>query len=159
MRRAETAVAALLTLFALGMIREATKLSVGWTGIGPGSGFFPFWLSVGVAVTGVIILTQSLRAPRRVEDSEPFIPQRAWKPLLIVLLPMVTVIALMKWLGIYIGGGLYLAGYMRLVGRFRWPMVVLISVLIPVVLFFIFEKWFLLPLPKGSLLETLLYGR
>ena len=93
------------------------------------------------------------------EDSEPFIPQRAWKPLLIVLLPMVTVIALMKWLGIYIGGGLYLAGYMRLVGRFRWPMVALISVLIPVVLFFIFEKWFLLPLPKGSLLETLLYGR
>jgi hypothetical protein len=158
-RKAETAVAALLTLFALGMIREATKLSVGWTEIGPGSGFFPFWLSVGVAVTGVIILTQSLRAPRTADGDAAFIPPRAWKPLLIVFLPMVAVIALLDWLGIYIGGAVYLAGYTRFVGRFRWVTVVLISVLIPVVLFFIFEKWFLLPLPKGSILEALLYGR
>ncbi|HEV8352928.1 MAG TPA: hypothetical protein VGR24_01885, partial [bacterium] len=71
MRKAETAVAALLTLFALGMIREATKLSVG------------------VAVTGVIILTQSLRAPRTADGDAAFIPPRAWKPLLIVFLPMV----------------------------------------------------------------------
>jgi hypothetical protein len=159
MRKAETAVAALLTLFALAMIREATKLAIGWTEIGPGSGFFPFWLSVGVAVTGVIILTQSLRAPRTADGDEAFIPLRAWKPLLIVFLPMVAVIALLEWLGIYIGGGLYLTGYMRLVGRFRWVTVVLISVLIPVVLFFIFEKWFLMPLPKGSILEALLYRR
>lgn len=159
MRRAETIVAAVLTLFGLAIIREATKLPVGWTGIGPGSGFFPFWLSIGVTLTSAIILTQSLRAPRTAEDDEAFIPRTAWKPLLIVLLPMVAVIAALNWLGIYIGGGLYLAGYMRLVGRFRWPMVALISVVIPLVLFFIFEKWFLLPLPKGSILETLLYGR
>lgn len=159
MRRADTVVAALLVVFALAMIRQATKLPVGWTGIGPGSGFFPFWLSIGVAVASVAIFRQSLRAPRSAEGEEPFIPQRAYKPLLIVLLPMVAVIALMDWLGIYIGGGLYLAGYMRFVGRFRWPTVLVISVAIPTVLFFIFEKWFLLPLPKGSLLELLLYGR
>jgi putative tricarboxylic transport membrane protein len=157
-RRAETVAAALLVLFALAMMRQATKLAIGWTDIGPGSGFVPLWLSIGVAAAGAVIFAQSLRAPRTGED-EPFIPARAWKPLAIVFLPMAAVIALLDWLGIYIGGALYLAGYMRLVGRFRWVTVVGISLLIPVVLFFIFEKWFLMALPKGSILEVLLYGR
>ncbi|MGH2348812.1 MAG: tripartite tricarboxylate transporter TctB family protein [bacterium] len=158
MRRAEIVAAALLVLFALAMVRQASKLAIGWTDIGPGSGFMPFWLSVGVAAAGAVILTQSMRAPRTGED-EPFIPSRSWKPLLIMFLPMVAVIALLDWLGIYIGGGLYLAGYTRLVGRFRWVTVAVISVVVPFVLFLIFEKWFLMPLPKGTILETLLYGR
>jgi hypothetical protein len=141
------------------LLREALRLPVGWTGTGPGAGFFPFWLSVGVAVCAVVVLAQSLRAPETVEGRAPFIPAGAWKPLLIVLLPMVAVVAVMDYLGIYLGGALYLAGYTWQVGRHRWPTVLLVSVLIPLVLFFIFERWFLLPLPKGALLEYLLYGR
>jgi len=76
-----------------------------------------------------------------------------------VFLPMVAVIALLNLLGIYLGGAIYLAGYMWLVGRHRLVPIVLVSVLVPLVLFFIFERWFLLPLPKGVILETLLYGR
>lgn len=159
MRRAETVLAGILVLFGLLIIRQALKLPVGWTAIGPGSGFFPFWLSIAVTLTGVVILAQSLREPKTQENEEAFVPAHAWKPLLITLLPMVAVIAVMGYLGIYIGGGLYLAGYMRFVGRFRWTPILLISVLVPVVLFFIFEKWFLLPLPKGILLEYLLYER
>lgn len=159
MRKAGTVVAGLLVLFGLLMIRQALKLPVGWTPIGPGSGFFPFWLSMAVTLTGAAIFAQSLREPKTEENQEAFVPARAWKPLLITLLPMVAVIALMGYLGIYIGGGLYLAGYMRLVGRFRWVPILLISVLVPVALFFIFEKWFLLPLPMGAFLEYLLYGR
>jgi hypothetical protein len=48
---------------------------------------------------------------------------------------------------------------MTFVGRQRWVTVLLVSVLLPVTLFFIFERWFLLPMPKGMLLEYLLYGR
>ena len=81
------------------------------------------------------------------------------RPLLIVFLPMVAVISMLRYLGIYIGGGLYLAGYMIFVGRQRWVTVFLVSILLPVALFFIFERWFLLPMPKGTLLEYLLYGR
>jgi hypothetical protein len=158
-RRAETAVAAILVLFGLLMIRQALKLPVGWTPSGPGSGFFPFWLSIAVTLSGAVILTQTVMAPKTEQDDEVFIPTYAWRPLLIAFLPMVAIIAAMGYLGIYIGGGLYLAGYMRFVGRFRWMPILLISILVPLVLFFIFEKWFLLPLPKGALLEYLLYGR
>lgn len=158
MRKAETAGGVLLVLFALVMLREALRLPIGWTVSGPGAGFVPFWLSVGVAVTGAVILIQSL-LPVLSPAAKAFIPVYAWKPLLVVFLPMAAVIAFINVLGIYLGGALYLVGYMRLVGRFRWLSVVVVSGLIPLVLFFIFEKWFLLPLPKGVFLERILYGR
>lgn len=157
MRRAETGMALALALFALAMVWESLELPVGWTGSGPGAGFFPFWLSVGLVLSGAVVFVQSLR-PRGSGDKE-FIPDRAWKPLLVAFLPMVAVIGLLDYLGIYLGGALYLAGYMRLVGRFRWLPILLVSVLVPLLLFFIFERWFLLLLPKGSILEYLLYGR
>lgn len=159
MRRAEILMALALSLGAAVLLREALRLPIGWTAVGPGAGFFPFWLAVGVALCGVILLRQSLRAPLTEEGRVPFIPPGAWKHLLAVFLPMAAVVALVDYLGIYLGGGLYLAGYTWLVGRHRWRTILPISVLVPLVLFLIFEKWFLLPLPKGVILEYLLYGR
>jgi len=161
MRRAEAVVAGLLLLGAGVMFRHALKLPIGWTDTGPGSGFFPFWLSVGVLLSGAVILVQSLRQLTVQEGAGtdvPFLERRSVKPLLAVLLPIVGIVALIDYFGIYLGGFLYLAGYMRFVGRFRWPATLLVSASIPLVLFFIFERWFLLPMPKGVILETLLYG-
>lgn len=159
MRRAETTVAALLVLASVVMLREALRRSIGWTASGPGAGFFPFWLSVGVAVTGAVILIQSLQPAAHAAPDEEFVPVHAWKPLLVVFLPMVAVVAFIDYLGIYIGGAIYLAGYMRLVGRFRWVPVILVSIAIPLALFFLFERWFFLLMPKGVILEYILYGR
>ncbi len=159
MRKAETAVAAALLVGAGAMVWQALHLSVTWTSIGPGAGFFPFWLSVGVLLTAAIVVVQSLRPQTIDRDAAPFIPGYAWKPLVVVFAPMVAVIVLLDLLGIYIGGAIYLAGYMWLVGRHRWISIALVSVLVPLALFFIFERWFLLPLPKGIILETLLYGK
>lgn len=159
MRKAETVAAAALVFFALVMIREALRLPVGWTSVGPGAGFFPFWLALGVGLSAAIVLVQSLQPATGGGEAAPFVPPHAWKPLLVVLLPMAAVVALINYLGIYLGGALYLTGYMRLVGRFRWVSVILVSVLIPLTLFFIFERWFLLLLPKGVILERMLYGK
>lgn len=159
MRRAETLIALGLTVGAAMLLREALRLPIAWTSVGPGAGFFPFWLALGVTICAVIILLQSFRAPAAADGGRPFIPAGAWKPLLIVFLPMAAVVAVIDYLGIYLGGALYLAGYTWLVGRHRWTTVVLVSVLVPLALFFLFEKWFLLPLPKGRILEYLLYER
>lgn len=159
MRRAETLIALGLTVGAAMLLREALRLSIAWTSVGPGAGFFPFWLALGVTICAVIILLQSFRARVAADGGRPFIPAGAWKPLLIVFLPMAAVVAVIDYLGIYLGGALYLAGYTWLVGRHRWTTVVLVSVLVPLALFFLFEKWFLLPLPKGRILEYLLYER
>jgi hypothetical protein len=158
MRRAETLFALLLVVGAGVGVREALRLPVGWTAAGPGSGFFPLLLTLGVAFNAILILGRSVRTADP-QASGPFIPRTAFGPLLVVFLPMLAVIALIDYLGIYLGGAVYLAGYTRLVGRFRWITVILVGVLIPLVLFLIFEKWFLLPMPKGAILEFLLYGR
>lgn len=159
MHRADTVFAGLLVLLSAVLFPQALKLPIAWTGSGPGSGFFPFWLTVGVAFHALLILVRSVRAPAPPGRAAPFIPTKAWRPLLVVFLPMAAVIGLLRYLGIYLGGALYLGGYMIFVGRERWITVLLVSVLLPLALFFIFERWFLLPLPKGMLLEYLLYGR
>ncbi|MGQ0549197.1 MAG: tripartite tricarboxylate transporter TctB family protein [Armatimonadota bacterium] len=158
MRRAETIAALVLAIGAGLLVREALRLPVAWTGAGPGAGFFPFYLAMGVALCAVALVVKYLRAnPSRSDAS--FIPAGAWKPLLVVILPMVAIVGLIDYLGLYIGGALYLAGYMWLVGRHRWATIVPVSLLIPIALFFIFERWFLLPMPGGAILEYLLYKR
>ncbi|MBI3976221.1 MAG: tripartite tricarboxylate transporter TctB family protein [Armatimonadetes bacterium] len=160
MRRAETLVSLALAIAAGAMVREALKLRIGWTEIGPGAGFFPFWLSVGLALSALVLVVRSLRAATGAGAvGETFIPRSAFKPLLVVFLPMVAIVAFLDYFGLYLGGALYLAGYMLLVGRFRWPVTLAVSVLVPLVLFLIFEQWFRLLLPKGVILEYFLYRR
>jgi hypothetical protein len=54
-------------------------------------------------------------------------------------------------LGLYVAGALYLGVYMRWIGRHSWLLTVVLTVAIPSALFFIFEVWFLVPMPKGPL--------
>ena len=159
MRRAETLMALALVVGAGVLLREALRLPFRWTSVGPGAGFFPFWLALGVVACAVIVWLQSLRAPATTEGAAPFIPAGAWQSLLAVFLPMVAIVAAINYLGIYLGGAIYLAGYMWLVGRHRWQLIAAVSVLVPLTLFFVFERWFLLPLPMGVILEYFLYGR
>ncbi|HET8680204.1 MAG TPA: tripartite tricarboxylate transporter TctB family protein [bacterium] len=158
MRRAEMIAAVALAIGAMVLVREALRLPITWTGAGPGAGFFPLYLAVGVGVCAVALVVKYLRANPSKPD-ESFIPAGAWKPLLIVILPMMAIVGLINYLGLYIGGAIYLAGYMWLVGRYRWVVIVPVSLLIPVALFFLFERWFLLPMPGGAILEYLLYKR
>jgi hypothetical protein len=44
-----------------------------------------------------------------------------------------------------------MGAYMRWIGRHSWLSVVLVSLAIPVATFLVFEKWFLVPMPKGPI--------
>jgi hypothetical protein len=46
---------------------------------------------------------------------------------------------------------------MRWVGRHSWRAVVALSIAVPVVSFLVFERWFLVPMPKGPLESWLGY--
>jgi putative tricarboxylic transport membrane protein len=156
-RRAELVFAAGLVVAGLVFLQEALRLPTGWTPSGPGPGFFPFWLATGFTLTGLVVLARTWKASH--DPTKSFAPPGAWKRVLVVFLPMVGVVAFLHTLGIYLGGGLYLAAYARFVGRHRWPLVLAVSIGVPLVLFFVFERWFVMPLPKGTVLEWWLYGR
>jgi putative tricarboxylic transport membrane protein len=57
----------------------------------------------------------------------------------------------MHFIGLYLAAAIYLAFYMRWVGRHGWSLVLTLAIGIPLVTFLIFEKWFLVPMPKGPL--------
>ena len=148
MRRAEIVCAAALLLLSAIALGEALRLGIGWGDIGPRGGFFPFWLGVILAGSSLFTLLQGLRRP---PTPKPFLSREALRPVLTVILPIAGAVLLIEVVGFYLTSLLYLFGYMWWSGRHTWSTTLLISLLFPVVIFFIFERWFLIPLPKGLL--------
>ena len=72
-----------------------------------------------------------------------------------MLVPTTIYVALIPWIGIYVASMLLIAVFMRWLGRYGWGRIAAIAVGVPVVTFIIFEKWFLVSLPKGLIEELL----
>ena len=147
MRAADLATAAVLTLLGGVVVLDSMRIGIGWGSDGPRSGFFPFWLGVILIVASVTI---ALQAWRRSTD-KPFVTREQLDPVLKVLWPATAMVLLIKPLGLYVAAMLYLAFYMRWVGRHSWLAVILCSVGVPLLTFVVFELWFLVPMPKGPL--------
>lgn len=147
MRVADLITASVLMLLGGVVVYDAARLGFGWGTDGPKSGFFPFWLGVILMAMCAAILVQAVRRPA----SRPFIRREQLAPVLKVLWPMAATIVLMQWIGLYVASVIYTAFYMRWIGRHTWVAVVAVAVGIPLVAFVVFERWFLVPMPKGPL--------
>ncbi len=147
MKRADTLTALLLFAVALGVIWEGRRLGFGWSTDGPESGFFPFYLGLGLAVCSIVSLLQA----QVMSPAKRFIEPGKLAPVAKVALPAVAMVGLIHVVGLYVATALYMALYMRWIGRHSWLLVVVLSVGIPVGTFLIFERWFLVPMPKGPL--------
>ena len=153
MRIADLVTAAMLMLLGGIVVYDAIRLGIGWGNEGPRSGFFPFWLATLMVVISAAIFLQALIG----RSEKPFVTRERFLPVLKVLAPIVGFVLLTDppgpWpgLGLYVSSGLYLGFYMRWVGRHDWLLVVALSVAVPLIAFFIFEKWFLVPMPKGPM--------
>lgn len=148
MRTADLATAALLFLTGAVVAFDAWKLGTGWGTDGPESGFLPFWLGFLLSFTSVILF---LQAAVRASPSGTFISRGKLRLVLKVAWPAAAMVALTHFIGLYAASALYLALYMRWIGRHSWALVVVLSLGVPFVTFLIFETWFLVPMPKGPL--------
>ena len=146
-RGPELGVAVFLMVLAALVIADSLRVGIGWADDGPRSGYFPFY-------TGLLLLlasswtaaTQVLRW-RRVD---PAFATRAQLGLVVqMLVPMVVYIALIFPLGIYVASALLIAYFMRRHGKYRWSLAAAVSVGVPLLFFGVFERWFLVLLPKG----------
>jgi putative tricarboxylic transport membrane protein len=147
MRAADLATAAVLIAGGMLVIWDSVRIGIGWGTDGPKSGFFPFWLGVLMIAVCLVIAAQALRRA----DRPPFVRRGAIAPVLKVLLPATAFVLVTHWIGLYVATTLYMASYMRWIGRHSWPSVVVISVAVSAVTFYVFEIWFLVPMPKGPL--------
>lgn len=149
MRRAEIITAITIILYCIISMFEATKLSIGWVKkVGPGGGFLPFWIAFIIGACGVIVLVQALLTKE--PSKEPFFKDRVG---LIsvgkVFFTTLGCIILYILVGAYIGSIIYIAFYMLYIGKHSKLETALISILVPVGIWFMFEYFLKIPLPKG----------
>jgi putative tricarboxylic transport membrane protein len=147
MRTADLTTALILIAGGALVIWDSLRLGIGWGTDGPQSGFFPFWLAVLLIASCVAIALQARRRASRA----PFVTRAQLKPVLSTLLPATGFVVLTQFIGLYVAAMLFMGFYMRWIGRYGWIPVALLSVLFPVLTFVVFEKWFLVPMPKGPL--------
>jgi len=152
MRSMEVVVSAVLLALAGAVAVNAIDLGIGWGVSGPESGFFPFWLAL---ILGVASLLNILQAFRASGGEQPFVARPALVGVLKVGLSSAAYVFLIEILGVYVASALFLGLFMRWLGGHRWGTCIAVGLGIPAGIFVLFEKWFLIPLPKGVLERAL----
>src|SRR5258705_6114090 len=116
MRAADLTTASILILLGGVVVLDSMRIGIGWGSDGPRSGFFPFWLGVILIAASATIAAQ---AWRRATD-RPFVKREQLAPVMKVLWPATAMVILITPLGLYVASAIYLAFYMRWVGRHGW---------------------------------------
>lgn len=150
-RLVELGVAAAIILFGLLVIAGSLQVGIGWGAEGPRSGFFPFYIGVIIIVASVVNLVQRIG----VRDATLFAEWSQLRQVLAVVVPTAVYVFAIPYAGIYLASAALIALFMSWLGRYRWPLTAAIAIGVPVMVFLMFERWFLVSLPKGPVEDWL----
>ena len=157
-KSAEIVVAVLFLLAGALVVYDSVRLGWKWAEDGPEAGYFPFYIGMLVCASALINLAAAVRTAgeeTRTAGEETFVEAGQLKLVLSVLVPSAIYVALIGWLGIYVASILFVAFFMRWLGKYEWWKLAAVSIGNSVCFFLVFEIWFKIPLPKGPL-EALL---
>jgi len=117
-------------------------------------GWYPFWSAAVIALAGIAVAVRSLRSPQA--DEGVFKDRSAVGDVARFILPMALAAYLMsdKLMGFYLASGTYIAYYAGVVARYRWYWAALAGIVIPVVIYLVFEVGFKAFLPKSVFYPT-----
>jgi hypothetical protein len=140
-----------IVIFALGVVMmvDNYKIGAGWANDGPESGYFPFRIGTILCIASIVVALRSLLSVQG--KGEEFVSWEKFKLVLAVLVPTTVYVLGIQFLGIYIASTIFIAGFMRVMDKSSWLKTVLVSVGVNVVLFWMFEIQFKVPLPQGPL--------
>lgn len=145
--------AVIIFLLGVVVIVESWRLGTRWGDDGPQAGYFPFYIGLLLCISSIANFVNALRAP----GGESFVSVASLKMILAVLIPTTVYVGLIAGIGpipgigIYVASVLFIALFMKWLGKYGWLMTVAVSITVPVVFFLLFEVWFKVPLPKGPL--------
>ena len=151
-RSVEIGVALFMAALAGIGIIGSLKVGIGWGAEGPKAGFFPFYISLIVLLSSAVNLINALR---EFTGREVFAEWGQIRQVLSVVIPTTVYVFAVPIIGMYVSSGLLIAVFMKWIGRYSWPIVLALSIGVPLATFFMFERWFLVPLPKGPLEDWL----
>ena len=149
MRTADRIGAAPLFVLAVAYTATAAGRYTYWGPTGPGSGFFPFWLGLVLAVLSALLLASALRRPD---------PGPGWLPrghgaarLVVVVLVTAAFIALLPLLGMVLGTALFLAVLLRMLEGHSWRTTLAVAAGAAAANWAVFVLWLKVPFPVGVL--------
>jgi hypothetical protein len=151
-RSVEIGVAVFTTVFALIVIAGSLQVGIGWGAEGPRAGFFPFYLGLLILIASCVNLLNVIAAG---DDGRLFARWGQLVQVLSVVIPTAIYVALIPFIGIYAASFLLIVFFMKWLGNYDWGSVLAIAAGVPIATFLVFERWFLVPLPKGPIEDLL----
>jgi hypothetical protein len=145
----DVAVAVLLQAIAIAVIADSIRVGVGWADDGPRSGYFPFIIGVLLGTSATWILVTQLR--RWSTDHAEFAERAQLRLVMQMAVPIALYIAAIAVAGLYVASTALIAWFMVRHGKYRVLPSAAVSIGVPLVCFLVFERWFLVQLPKGPL--------
>jgi succinate dehydrogenase/fumarate reductase cytochrome b subunit len=146
-RAVEIGVAIAMIAFGAAVIAGSLQVGIGWGAEGPKSGFFPFYLGVSIILASLAnLIAATTQDPRKTFAD--------WSQLLSVLsvvIPTAIYVVAVPYTGIYAASLVLIAVFMTWLGRYSAAKSALVSIGTVVAIYLMFEKWFLVPLPKGPI--------
>ena len=144
-----------IVIFLMGavVIWDSWRLGAQWGSDGPEAGYFPFYIGLILCVVSAINLFAALKAG----GGDSFVSTSSIKMIMSVMIPTIIYVGLIGGvgpvpaLGIYVASAIFIALFMKWLGKYAWPITLGVSIGVPVVFFLLFEVWFKVPLPKGPL--------
>jgi len=150
-RAVEAGVTLVIGLFGAIVVYGSVKAGINWGAEGPRAGFFPFYIGLFIIVSSAVNLWNTIRD----DDGALFAEWDQLRQVFSVVVPTAIYVAALPFTGLYLASMVFIAWFMRWLGKYEWPIIAAISLGMPIVTYFIFERWFLVPLPKGPIEEWL----
>lgn len=147
----EAGMALLIGAFGAVVIFGSVKAGINWGAEGPRAGFFPFYVGIAIVVSSLINLWHA----QRDDDRRLFAEWGQLRQVMSVVVPTAIYVGAMPFIGLYVASTVFIAWFMRWLGGYRWLTTLAVAIGMPVVTYLVFERWFLVPLPKGPLEEWL----
>ena len=149
----EVLTALMLMGIAAMVIIDSLRVGAGWAEDGPRAGYFPFYIGlILMAASTWILISQLLKWNA---SNAEFADREQLGRVVSIFIPMVVFVAGIAVLGIYVSSALLIAYFMVRYGKNKPWLTALVSLGVPLLLFAVFERWFLVLLPKGPLEQLL----
>ena len=148
-RGPEIGVAAFLLAIGAMVVVDSLRVGIGWADDGPRSGYFPFYVGLMLIGSSGWTLVRALMGRSPLKGG--FATREQIGLVFAVLVPMVVYVALIAGIGIYVASFLLIAYFMKRHGKYGWPITAAVAAAVPIAFFLLFERWFLVLLPKGPL--------
>lgn len=144
----EIGTALLIMVFGLIVVYGSISAGIGWGAEGPQAGFFPFYVGAIIVISSAVNLWNAMRpdAPGGI-----FAEWSQLRQVMYVVIPATIYSFAVGYIGIYFSSVLFIGWFMRWLGKYSWPVVASVAIGMPLIVYIVFEKWFLVALPKGPI--------